>query len=72
MSATSISVPATLAELLTPEWLEGALSTRFPGLHITRVTPGPIVERVSTNARFKIAGGVSMGAGRNHAAIIMS
>ena len=54
MSATSISVPARLAELLTPEWLEGALSTRFPGVHVTRVTPGPIVERVSTNARFRI------------------
>ena len=61
MSATSISVPATLAELLTPEWLEGALSTRFPGLHITRVTPGPIVERVSTNARFTIEGDIPDG-----------
>jgi hypothetical protein len=61
MSATSISVPARLAELLTPEWLEGALSTRFPGVHITDVTPGPIVERVSTNARFKIEGDIPEG-----------
>ena len=61
MSATSISVPATLAELLTPEWLAGALSTRFPGVHITRVTPGPIVERVSTNARFTIEGDIPDG-----------
>jgi hypothetical protein len=61
MSATSISVPATLAELLTPEWLDGALSTRYPGVHITDVTPGPIVERVSTNARFKIEGDLPEG-----------
>ena len=40
MSATSISVPETLAELLTPEWLNGALSTRFPGVNVTDVTPG--------------------------------
>ena len=61
MSATSISVPATLGELLTPEWLNGALSTRFPGVNVTDVTPGPIVERVSTNARFKIAGDIPDG-----------
>jgi hypothetical protein len=61
MSATSISVPETLGELLTPEWLNGALSTRFPGVNVTDVTPGPIVERVSTNARFKIAGDIPDG-----------
>jgi len=61
MSATSISVPETLAELLTPEWLNGALSTRFPGVNVTDVTPGPIVERVSTNARFKIDGDIPEG-----------
>jgi hypothetical protein len=61
MSATSISVPATLGELLTPEWLNGALSTRFPGVNVTDVTPGPIVERVSTNARFKIEGDLPEG-----------
>ena len=61
MSATSISVPETLAELLTPEWLNGALSTRFPGVNVTDVTPGPIVERVSTNARFKIEGDIPDG-----------
>jgi len=58
MSATSISVPETLGELLTPEWLNGALSTRYPGVRVTDVTPGPIVERVSTNARFKIEGDI--------------
>ncbi len=52
----SIAVPETLAELLTPEWLNGALSTRFPGVNVTDVTPGPIVERVSTNARFRDRG----------------
>jgi hypothetical protein len=61
MSATSISVPETLGELLTPEWLNGALSTRFPGVNVTDVTPGPIVERVSTNARFKIEGDIPEG-----------
>ena len=61
MSATSISVPDTLDELLTPEWLNAALSTRFPGVNVTDVTPGPIVERVSTNARFGIAGDLPAG-----------
>ena len=56
MSATSVAVPDTLGELLTPEWLNRALSTRFPGVNVTDVTPGPIVERVSTNARFRIEG----------------
>lgn len=58
MSPASISVPATLAELLTPGWLNAALSTRFPGVNVERVTPGPIVERVSTNARFTIEGDI--------------
>lgn len=61
MSATSISVPETLGELLTPEWLNGALATRFPGVNVTDVTPGPIVERVSTNARFEIDGDIPDG-----------
>jgi hypothetical protein len=56
VSRTGISVPGTLDELLTPEWLNAALSTRYPGVHVTRVTPGPVVERVSTNARFTIDG----------------
>jgi Ecdysteroid kinase-like family len=61
MTATSITIPATLGELLTPQWLNEALSTRFPGVNVTDVTPGPIVERVSTNARFKIAGDIPSG-----------
>jgi hypothetical protein len=51
---TTPAVPATLDVLLTPEWLTGALSERFPGLQVTRVTPGPVVSRLSTNARFTI------------------
>jgi hypothetical protein len=47
-------VPATVEQLLTPEWLTDALSERFPGVEITRVTSGPVVSRLSTNARFTI------------------
>jgi hypothetical protein len=61
MSATSIAIPETLDELLTPEWLNAALSTRYPGVNVTDVTPGQIVERVSTNARFTIAGDIPDG-----------
>ena len=56
-----VTIPETLAELLTPEWLNPVLSTRFPGVEVTAVTPGPIVERVSTNARFKIEGTIPEG-----------
>jgi len=56
MTTTSITIPETLGELLTPEWLNEALSTRWPGVNITGVTLGPLVERVSTNKRFKIDG----------------
>lgn len=52
-------VPDTLDELLSPAWLTSALGARFPGVAVTAVTPGPVVSRVSTNARFHIecAGG---------------
>ena len=50
----SASVPDTLDELLTPAWLTAALSPRHPGVHVTGVTRGPVVERFSTNARFEI------------------
>lgn len=46
--------PDTLREVLTPTWLNAALSARFPGVNVSRVTPGPVVSRVSTNARFSI------------------
>ncbi|SEO55063.1 phosphotransferase [Trujillonella endophytica] len=48
------AIPATLAEALTPEWLTAALRTRFPDVVVQSVEPGPIVSRVSTNARFTI------------------
>jgi Phosphotransferase enzyme family len=51
---TGLPVPRTVAELLTPDWLTAALRRRFPGVEVTRVEPGPIVERVSTNVRFTI------------------
>jgi hypothetical protein len=59
----SVPVPDTLELLQSPEWLTAALAPRFPGVNVTAVTPGPIVSRVSTNARFEIecAGGVPDG-----------
>ena len=53
------AVPDTLEHLLSPEWLTAALAPRFPGISVTEVTPGPVISRVSTNARFRItcAGG---------------
>jgi hypothetical protein len=60
---TRPAVPTTVDELLTPEWLTAALSEVFPGVEITGVTPGPVVSRLSTNARFTIeaAGGLPDG-----------
>jgi len=57
------AVPDTLEVLLSPRWLTAALSPRFPGIDVTTVTPGPVISRVSTNARFHIecAGGVPDG-----------
>lgn len=48
------AVPESLDEVLTPAWLTRALGQNYPGLLITKVEPGPIVSRVSTNARFTI------------------
>ncbi len=58
-----VPVPRTLADLMSPPWLTAALGSRFPGVLVTGVTPGPVVSRVSTNARFRIecAGGVPAG-----------
>ena len=47
-------VPDTLELLLSPDWLSSALSPRFPGIEVTGVTPGPVISRVATNARFRI------------------
>jgi hypothetical protein len=54
MTAATAQVPDSLDELLTPAWLTAALAARFPGVRVTSVTPGPVVERVSTNVRFRI------------------
>ena len=51
---SSVQVPETLEEALSPDWLSAALGQRFPGIKVTSVTRGPIVSRVSTNARFRI------------------
>jgi hypothetical protein len=55
-----LEIPGTLDEVLTPEWLTAALSSRFPSVAITRVTHGPIVSRLSTNARFTIEGAAAL------------
>ncbi len=56
-------MPDTLDEALSPAWLTAALTPRFPGIHVTGVTRGPLISRVSTNARFSIEceGGVPDG-----------
>lgn len=51
---TTAPVPDTLPEALSPQWLTSALHPRYPGLQVRKVDPGPIVDRVSTNARFTI------------------
>jgi Phosphotransferase enzyme family len=48
------SVPDTLDEALSPSWLTAAMQPRFPGIEVRRVTPGPVVDRITTNARFVI------------------
>jgi hypothetical protein len=57
------TVPATLEHALDPGWLTAALGVRYPGIRVIRVTPGPVVERLSTNARFEIecAGALPVG-----------
>lgn len=59
----SVPVPDTLEDLLSPGWLTAALAPRFPGIEVKSATPGPVISRVSTNARFTIdcAGGVPHG-----------
>ncbi len=60
---TAPPVPDTIEQALDPAWLTDALGLRFSGIEVTRVTPGPVVERLSTNARFRIecAGGLPDG-----------
>jgi hypothetical protein len=47
-------IPETLDEALSPEWLTDVLSSRHPGIRVTEVIPGPVVSRITTNARFQI------------------
>jgi hypothetical protein len=49
-----LAVPDTLEEVLDPAWMSAALGERFPGIAVTSVQRGPVVSRVSTNARFHI------------------
>lgn len=49
-----MSVPDSLQEVLSPEWLSSALGRTFPGIRIRAVTPGHVTSRVSTNAQFRI------------------
>jgi hypothetical protein len=53
--SSSVPVPDTLEEAMSPDWLNAALGLRFPAINVTSATRGPIVSRVSTNARFRIA-----------------
>src|SRR5262245_4451933 len=56
-----VAVPDDLDVALTPEWLTCALQPRFPGVDVRTVERGPIVERLSTNARFTIGGTLPSG-----------
>jgi hypothetical protein len=63
VTTTTVPVPDSLEQALSPRWLTAALQPRFPGLDVRAVVPGPVVDRISTNARFFIecAGGVPDG-----------
>jgi Phosphotransferase enzyme family len=50
----TVHVPNSLDEALSPAWLTAALRLRFPGIEVGCVTPGPVVDRISTNARFTV------------------
>ena len=52
----AVAVPDDLDVALTPEWLTSALQPRYPGVEVHTVERGPVVERLSTNARFTIDG----------------
>ena len=54
MTMQTVPVPDSLEQALSPQWLTAALQPRFPGIDIRAVVPGPVVDRISTNARFTI------------------
>lgn len=58
-------VPDSLDEALSPAWLTAALGTRYPGVNVTAVDAGPVDERVTTNARFRISGDLPDGLPQN-------
>jgi hypothetical protein len=59
----TVGVPASLDEVLSPEWLTAALGTRYPGIEVTSVERGELISRVATNQAFtiKCADGVPEG-----------
>ena len=61
----TVVVPDDLGVALSPEWLGAALRPRFPDLRVHAVQRGPVVERLSTNARFTIDATGSPDAPRN-------
>ncbi|MCV7380951.1 aminoglycoside phosphotransferase [Mycobacterium alsense] len=54
MTVQTVPVPDTLERALSPRWLTAALQPRLPGVDVVAVTPGPVVDRISTNARFSV------------------
>lgn len=50
----TVAVPDRLEEALSPQWLTAALRPRFPGITVSAVEPGSIIERISTVALFTI------------------
>jgi hypothetical protein len=59
----ALTVPDALEEVLEPAWLTKALGQRFPGITVESVEPGPVVSRVSTNARFRVRYGGNVPSG---------
>lgn len=51
---TELRIPDELDEALSPSWLTAALGQWYPGIEVVDVEPGEVVQRVSTNARFRI------------------
>ena len=49
-----VAVPDDIDVAVSPAWLTDALQPRFPGIEIRGVERGPVVERLSTNARFTV------------------
>jgi len=50
----TVPVPDTLEEALSPRWLSAALRPHLGDIDVVDVIPGPVVSRITTNARFRI------------------